>query len=183
MRRLNAVLTAAIMVLLLVHIVAGTLQTAGLLPGCSVVMKILAWGMLALIGVHTLIGVKLTADTLRITKKAGVSYPKENRLFWLRRISGLAIMVFIVCHVLIFMGNSRSGAFRLHVFAGAELATQILLVVSIAVHVLSNLKPLFIGLGIRRFRDILPDVLFILSVLLLAAGIGFALYFIRWNAF
>lgn len=183
MRKVNAVLSAGILVLLLVHMVAGALQTAGFLPGGALAMQVLAWVMLGLVGLHTLIGIKLTADTMRLSKQSGVMYGKENRLFWLRRISGFAIMAFVVCHVLVFMGTSQNGAFRLHVFAGAELVTQILLVVSIAVHVLSNLRPLLIGLGIRRFRDILPDVLFVLSVILLAAGIGFVVYFIRWSMF
>ena len=181
MRKANAILSAGIVVLLLVHMIAGGLQMAGFLPGGQQWLTVMAWVMLAMIAVHIFIGIKLTADTLRLQKKSGVSYPKENRLFWARRISGFALMAFVVCHLLIFMGTTKNGAFRLHLFAGAELTTQIMLVLSLAVHILSNLSPMLIGLGIRSFRTFLPDVLAVLSMLLLVAGMAFVVYFIRWN--
>lgn len=181
MRKWNTIVSAGIIVLLLIHMVAGALQVAGFLAGGQKWLTVVAWAMLALVLVHILIGIKLTADTLRTVRESGVSYPKENRLFWLRRISGFAVMVFVVCHVVIFLGETQNGVFRLHLFAGAELVTQLLLVVSIAVHVLSNISPLLIGLGAKRLQKLLPDLLLILALLLLAAGIGFVLYFIRWN--
>ena len=181
MRKVNAILSAGIVVLLLMHMIAGGLQMAGFLSGGKKWLTLLSWVMLVMIAVHAIIGFKLTIDTLRLQKKTGVSYPKENRLFWARRISGFALMAFVVCHLLIFMGTTQNGAFRLHLFAGAELTTQILLVLSLAVHILSNLSPMLIGLGIRAFRTFLPDVLAVLSVLLLAAGMAFVVYFIRWN--
>ena len=181
MRKTNVVLSAGILVLLLVHMIAGGLQMAGYLSGGKRSLTILSWVMLVMIAVHILIGIILTAETLRLQKKSGVSYPKENRLFWVRRISGFALMAFVVCHLLVFLGTSQNGAFRLHLFAGAELVTQMLLVLSLGVHVLSNLSPLLIGLGIRCFRTFLPDMLAVLSVLLLAAGMAFVVYYIRWN--
>ena len=181
MRKCNAVITAGILLLFLVHLVTGALQTAGFLSGGNIWLKWISWVMLALIGLHTLIGIWLTADTLRLQRKSGASYPQENRLFWARRISGFALMAFLVCHVLIFTGTTENGAFRLHQFAGAELLTQIMLIVSLGVHILSNVSPLLIGLGIRSFRTFLPDVLAVVSVLLLAGGLGFVVYYIRWN--
>ena len=181
MRKVNAILSVGIVVLLLMHMIAGGLQMAGFLSGGKTWLTLLSWVMLVMIAVHAIIGFKLTIDTLRLQKKTGVSYPKENRLFWARRISGFALMAFVVCHLLIFMGTTQNGAFRLHLFAGAELTTQILLVLSLAVHILSNLSPMLIGLGIRAFRTFLPDGLAVLSELLLAAGMAFVVYFIRWN--
>ena len=181
MRKYNAVLSMGILALFLVHAIAGGLQMAGFLPGGSQVMKVLAWVMLGLIAVHIGIGCKLTADTLRAIKKSGASYFKENQLFWLRRISGFAIMIFIVCHLVIFMGNSADGVVRLHLFEGAQLTTQILLVVSIAVHVLTNIRPLMLALGAKRYKTVLLDCLVVLSALLLASGIAFIIYYIRWN--
>ena len=181
MRKWNALLSMGILVLFLVHAIAGALNLAGLSAGGSQFMKVLAWVMTALIAAHTLIGIKLTADTLRASKKSGVSYPKENRLFWLRRLSGFAIMLFIVCHLLIFAGGGEN--FRLHLFAGAELTTQILLVLSIAVHVLTNIKPLMLALGARGMRELLTDVLLVLTVLLLLSGTAFVVYYVRWRVF
>ncbi len=182
MRKWNAVLSMGILALFLIHAVTGTLQMSGLLSGGSQVLKIMAWFMVALIVLHTIIGCKLTADTLIAIKKSGASYFKENQLFWLRRISGFAIMAFIACHLAFFMTNTENGVVRLHVFEGAQLVTQLLLVVSIALHVLSNIRPLMIALGAKKFKNFLLDLLVIFSALLLASGIGFIIYFIRWNA-
>ena len=181
MRKWNALLSMGILALLLVHGIAGGLQLAGLLPGGSLVMKVLAWVMLGLIVLHTCIGVKLTADTLTACKKSGASYFRENRLFWLRRVSGLAIMAFIACHLLIFTGTAQDGIVRLHLFEGMQLITQILLVASIAVHVLSNIKPLMLALGVRGGKELFLDVLIVLSGILLFTGLAFIVYYIRWN--
>ncbi|HBI85093.1 MAG TPA: pilus assembly protein PilX [Ruminococcus sp.] len=182
MRKVNAILSAAILVLFLVHAIAGGFQLAGLMAGGKTWLSVLARFMTALIAAHIGIGVKLTADTLRIAKRSGAHYYKENRLFWLRRISGFAIVVFIAFHLLIFMGKSGE-VFRLHVFAGAELVTQILLVLTVAVHVLANIRPLMLALGVRGWKELFTDILIVLSVILLLAGLSFIAYYIRWNTF
>ena len=115
MRKYNAVLSMGILVLFLVHAIAGGLQMAGFLPGGSQVMKVLAWVMLGLIAVHIVIGCKLTADTLRAIKRSGASYFKENQLFWTRRISGFTILIPLVMHLFIFR-ESNAEAYRLQVF-------------------------------------------------------------------
>lgn len=182
MRRVNAIVSMGILVLFLIHGILGGFQLAGILPGGSAFLEILAWVMTALIGVHTVIGVKLTADTLRACKRAGTSYFKENRMFWLRRFSGMAVMVFLMLHIVIFLG-SRGEVYRLNLFAGMQLISQLLLVLSVAVHVLTNIKPLMLALGAKGYRDFLTDILTVLSVILLLTGLAFIAYYIRWNTF
>ena len=183
MRKFNAMLTSAIMVLFLVHAVAGGFQLAGWLPGGSAVLKIAAWTMTALIAVHTVIGIKLTADTLRAIKSSGASYYKENRLFWLRRISGFAVMLFLITHVLIFVGQGEGSSYRLSLFEGAQLASQLLLVLSLALHIISNVKPAMLSFGIKSYKELGLDLLVVLSVLLLLIGGAFVVYYLRWNVF
>lgn len=180
MRRFNAVLAMGILFLFIVHMVVGGFQLAGVLPGGSSVMKVLAYIMLVLIMLHFVIGTKLTVDSLRLIKKSGASYFKENKLFWVRRISGFAIMFFIVFHVLIFMGKSGS-AYRLHIFEGAELLSQILLVITVAVHIISNVRPMMISFGIKSFKELGLDIVLVMSVLLFLAGAAFVVYYLRWN--
>ncbi len=182
MRKQNAVLSMVILALFLFHAIVGAFQLTGLIPGGMRIMKIAAWVLAVLIAVHFVIGSKLTADTLKAQKKAGTAYLKENRLFWTRRVSGFAIMIFIVFHILIFLG-SNDGAYRLNLFEGAQLISQILLVISAAVHVVTNIKPLMIALGAKSYRVFLTDVLFVLSVLLLFMGFAFVVYYLRWNVF
>ncbi|MBR1529817.1 MAG: pilus assembly protein PilX [Oscillospiraceae bacterium] len=181
MRKFNAILSMSILALFLIHAIAGSFQLAGWMAGGSGIMQAVAWIMLILILIHVGIGCKLTVDTLRIQKKAGVSYPKENKLFWLRRISGFAIMIFILFHVLLFLGKNQDGVYRLSYFGTLQLLSQILLVISIAVHVLTNIRPLMIAVGTKSYAKIMIDILFILSVILILSGIGFVIYYLRWN--
>ena len=180
MRKVNAVISMAVVALLLLHAVAGGFQLMGVFPGGNQVLAVLAWIMTGLIVLHIIIGIKLTADTLIAIRKSGVSYQRENRIFWARRISGFAIMLFAFCHVAIFLGPSGD-VFRLTVFEGVQLATQILLVLSIAVHVLTNIKPLLISFGIKGLRIYVKDVLFVLAILMLFSGIAMVIYYLRWN--
>ena len=177
MRKCNAILTAVILLLFLAHGVLGAFQMMGI---GSTVLKTLAWVSVILVAVHTVIGIKFTADTLRAWKKTGVSYFRENKLFWARRISGFAIMVLLVFHLTAF-GHTVDGAYRLQWFTSFRLATQLLLVASIAVHVIANVKPMLISFGVKRFRQWVGDILFVLSVLLLFMAAAFVVYYLRWN--
>mgnify|MGYP002857521129 CR=1 FL=1 len=180
MRKANAVISMAVMMLLLVHAVAGGFQLMGVFPGGNQELKVLAWIMVGLIFLHFLIGIKLTVDTLIAIRRSGVSYRRENRIFWARRISGFAIMLFTLCHLAVFLGPSGE-VFRLTVFEGVQLTTQIMLVLSLAVHVLTNVRPLLISFGIKGFRIYVKDILFVLAIIMLFCGIAMVIYYLRWN--
>lgn len=180
MRKWNAMISMSILLLFLIHAVIGGLILAGITSGGNQVMRVLAWVMLVLIAVHVVIGIRLTVDSLIACKKAGVSYFKENKLFWTRRISGFAIIVFILFHVIVFMGDSAGGVYRLHYFGSPQMILQILLVVSVAVHVITNVNPLLIALGRKSLKKYAVDILLVISALLLFAGIAFIIYYIRW---
>ena len=178
MRKWNAVLSMGILVLFLLHAVIGGFQLSGILSGGSSILTFLSWVMVCLIAVHALLGIILTVQTLSAQKKAGAVYRKENRLFRVRRISGFAVMLLILTHIVIFLGSSEDGVYRLNPFGTAQLISQMLLVLSIAVHVLTNIRPLMLALGVRGF---LTDILLILSVILCFCGAAFLIYFLRWQ--
>lgn len=179
MRKWNAVITAAILLLFLIHAVMGGFQLMG---AGSTAVKTAAWACMALIIVHTVIGVKLTADTLRVRKRTGIGYFRQNTLFWARRISGLAVMILLAFHLTAFA--DRSGAqYRLQWFDTAKLVTQLLLTASLALHVLSNVRPMLISFGIRSLKERAGEILLILAVLLLFMTAAFVIYYIRWNSF
>ena len=181
MRKWNAVLSAAILVLFAIHGIAGAFQMTGIIPGGQAVLSALAWLLIALLVLHILIGIKLTADTLRAQKKAGVSYFRENKLFWARRISGFAVFLLMFFHLVLFVSGGE-GAMRLKLFDGSALALSLLLVAAVAVHILSNIRPMLIALGIRSFKEFAADILIIISVILLFCGIAFFIYYLRWAA-
>ena len=182
MRKCNAVLSIGILALFLIHAVAGAFQLFGFISGGSAVMEKIAFAMVCLIFIHFVIGIKLTFDTVTAIKKSGASYFKENKLFWIRRISGFAVMLFVIFHIMIFLGTNN-GAYRLNLFEGIQLASQLLLVLSAAVHVITNIKPLMIAVGAKSYRVFLTDIILVLSILLVLTGIAFVIYYLRWNIF
>ncbi len=178
MRKINAVITPVILILFILHGVSGAFNLTGF--GNSLT-RIIAWPMAGLIGVHMVFGIILTAQTLQAQNKAGVSYPKENRLFWARRISGFLIMILIGFHVYAFTGVSADH-FRLTEFTPVLLGCQILLVISIAVHVISNVKPMLIALGVPKLKPRAGDIIFWVTILLCVMAAAFIFYYFRWGA-
>jgi len=181
MRKANAIVTVLILILFLIHLIWGSMELAGIVKGGSTLFTALSHTLLLLVAIHLCIGIRLTADTLRACRISGVSYLKQNRLFWIRRISGFAFMLFLICHLLIFRGSNDGGVYRLKLFDGAALLTQLLMAASLLVHLLCNIAPLRIALGIgdrHRFRT---DVLLVFAALLLLGAVSFVIYFIRWS--
>lgn len=180
MRKFNAVLSVTLLTVFLVHIISGIFNLCGFISGGSIFLTALTHTMELLAAIHLVIGVKLTANSVIAVKKSGVSYFKENKIFWIRRISGAAVIFFIVCHVIIFTEKNDT-AFRLNYFGAVQLVSQILMVLSVAVHVLTNIKPLMLSLGISRYKSFITDILAVLSVILLLSGVGFTVYYFRWT--
>lgn len=183
MRKINTAVTIIIMILFLVHAIAGIFQLTDISPGGAAWLSIVSWALVVAIAAHIVMATVLTVQTLKGAKKAGKFYAKENRLFLTRRVSGFAVLIFIVCHVVIFMGKSGGGVFRLHNFGAAELTLAILLVITLALHVITNINPLFISFGIRGGKLYVRDVFYILAIILLLAAIAFLIYYLRWNVY
>jgi len=178
-RRLNAVLTAVILVLFIAHAVMGSFLLIG---AADTALKAVAWICLALVLCHTVISTKLTIDTLRICRRTGAPYFRQNAAFWAKRISGFAVMILLAFHMFAISGSSN-GLYRLKVFDSFKLASQLLLVAAIAVHVLSNVRPLLTSFGIKGLRARRIDIILVLAVIMLLSALAFIIYYLRWSAF
>lgn len=179
MRKLNMVLVIGIIAAFLTHAIMGGLRLAGAdtrSPSAA------AWVCFGLIAAHVVVTTILTGRTLAVWKRTGAGYFRENALFWARRISGFVVLIPLVMH-LVFFSTSNEGAFRLQVFTAGRLISQILLVVAIALHLLTNVAPLLITLGVREKRAFAADLLLILSVMLLLFAAAFVIYYLRWTAY
>lgn len=179
MRKFNTILTVLIIILFLDHAVFGSLQLFG--ANNAMVMKRLARACSALIIVHAVIGVKLTFDAVRVWRRTGAPYFRENSLFWARRLSGVVIMVLIFFHMFAF-GKTTGGVYQLKPYTTEKMILQLLLVLSVALHVLTNVRPLLIALGAGSLRRYLPDILVVLAVVLLVSAAAFIVYYFRWQA-
>ena len=83
---------------------------------------------------------------------------------------------------LVFFRSANADVYRLQVFTAGRMISQILLVLAIALHVLTNIRPALIGLGVKDTKAFAVDLLLVLSVLLLMFAAAFAVYYVRWAA-
>ncbi len=180
MRKLNSIIAMMIMVMFLAHMIQGGMVLTGMVKGGHPVSRIFTHVMVLFVLVHMLLSGYLTVKTVQACKRSGVSYFRQNRLFWVRRISGFALMLFMVVHVFLFTAEITNGMFLLRYFDRFQLACSILLVLSLLVHLTCNITPLRIALGLRDKGNIRTDIILVLSILLLLAGIAFVVYYIRW---
>ena len=179
MRRLNLVLIAGMLCGFLAHAIMGALQLAG---ADADTLKNVGWVTIGLVCAHIAVTMILMAQTLYARYRSGVGYFKGNGMFWARRISGFAIIIPLIMHLVIF-DASGSGAYRLQVFTAGRMISQVLLVAAIALHVFINLRPALISVGVSGHKAIRTDLLVILSVLLLLFAIAFLVYYLRWMAY
>jgi len=179
MRKVNAILGPALIVLLLIHAISGVLQLYGFLPGGNTIRSVLSWLLAGCTAFHAVIGIVLTVQTLRACKRSGRAYFRGNERFWIARLSGFAMLFLILYHILIFT-EPAGEVFRLQAFGWVQTAAHILLVLALGVHLITNIRPLFMGLGIEN-RTFLRDILIVLSVVLLVCAAAFIYYYLRWN--
>jgi succinate dehydrogenase/fumarate reductase cytochrome b subunit len=181
-RKGNAVVSVGIIGLFLIHGIAGGFQMMGLMPGGQAAMEALAWVMVVLVVVHMVIGLWLTVLTIQISRRAKASYLKENIVFWTRRVSGFAVMLLLFWHFALFV-QTKEGVFRLADFGTPQMIGQLLFVLALAVHLLCNIRPLAVALGLYGGKGYGRDVLLIFSVVLAFLALAFVVYNLRWNVF
>lgn len=176
LRKLNVFLVVGILVMLIAHAVTGSLRLAG---ADTANAYFFADATLLLVTLHVIVTSILTVQTLKARKLSGAGYFKDNGIFWVRRISGFVVLIPLVMHFTIF-APSHADAIRLEVFTTGRLISQILLVAAIALHVLTNIRPLMISLGAKKTKAFVIDALVVISVMMLLFAIAFVIYYVRW---
>lgn len=177
MRKINTILSVLLLVIFMLHGLMGSFMLLGIGSSAG---KILAWIGVAVLAVHTVIGVILTIKTLKISKNAGSSYLKQNAVFWARRASGLAILILMFFHIGSF-GRVQDGMYILFPFTTVKFITQLLLVAALFIHLFINIRPLLVSLGIISYKERRGDIYLILSVLLLFSAGAVIIYYIGWH--
>ncbi len=174
MRKLNLALVCLMIVLFLLHAVFGAMQLTFLGTNS---LKVCAWICFGLMIVHACLSVFLTADALRNKTR----YPKETKVFWARRISGIAVLILVVWHVFA-LSCYREGIYTLKYFGVGKLIGHLLLVLALAFHLLSNLRSLLIGFGAEKLYDEhLTDMIIIGAVVMSVFAAAFVVYYLAWQ--
>ena len=168
MRKINTILSVLLLVIFMLHGLMGSFMLLGIGSSAG---KILAWVGVAVLAAHTVIGVILTINTLKIS---------QNAVFWARRASGLAILILMFFHIGLF-GGVQDGIYILFPFTTVKLITQLLLVAALFIHLFINIRPLLVSLGIISYKERRGDIYLILSVLLLFSAGAVIIYYIGWH--
>ena len=167
MRKINAILALLAALLFFDHAVFGGLLSLG---AEIEVKKPIALVLTAVAAVHGIISLIVTFKKGKTTARPGASYWKENLTYWSRRISGIVILL-----VLLFHGHAMvigsDGIRKIDKMQPAGGVINMLLPVSVCIHLLTNVRPMLIALGIR----ITKTKLIVIRILIIAVCC-FALY-------
>lgn len=180
LRRANAIITISLLFLILVHIMMGVFQMTGITLVLPLWKKVLSYTMVALVLAHGVIGAILTHSSLKLAKKQENKYVKQNCKFWIMRISGFLMVIFIAYHIWLF-SNGTSELLRLKFFGEIQLAVSLLLVLAIFVHIGIGIRSLFISIGLERLRKFIKDSKWIFFIVLSIGAVAFVIYYLRWN--
>ena len=96
MRKLNTVLSVLLIIIFGIHGVMGGFMLIGTGKSAG---KVLAWIGVSILAVHAAIGVYLTVKSLKTAINTDKKYLRENKVFWARRASGLAILILLFFHI------------------------------------------------------------------------------------
>lgn len=168
MRKANLIITHLIIILFAVHAV---LDSLALLEICFIILKPLARVLFTLVAVHAVLGFILMGQTIAGETHSHTFYPVQNRDFQIRRISGILLMILIIIHMTGYL-TAPVNEFGAPVLSLFSLISNILMVPVLAVHLITNLKPLFLGSGFKN-RTAARIYAILMSVILLAAAAGF----------
>ena len=174
MRKINTILVLIILLLLTDHAIFGSLHSLG--TGASV-LRPMAHTMFGLVFIHALISLAVTVKAEKAGIVTGTRYNKENREFWNRRVTGVLILILGMTHAFLMMRNEMGVpriAFAPRIF---EFTTP-LLICMIYLHILTNIRPLLISLGIKNIDKKEKIIKVILTVIM-----AFAMFSILYVVF
>ena len=177
MRKWNNLLARIILVLFLLHALMGSLM---LLGQSSISLKPLSWLLFAAVAVHGVLGVLATVQAVKSGRQSGKWYLRHNAAYWTKRFSGLAILILLCFHISAYT-TTDGGAFFLREFTFGRMAAQLLLILSIFIHLAVSVKSMLLARGVMKFRERTVDWMMVLSLLMLFFAAAVVIYFIQWQ--
>ncbi len=174
MRKINALLAAVLTVLVLLHSVMGSFMVLAIGHNGG---KLVALAAAVILALHAVCGAILTRRSLRRLTPA---FFRANSLYWLRRLTGIAVIVLLWFHVGLF-GTMTGSQYILYEFTLPRLAVQIAFILAFLTHIALNLRPLFITLGWTSFAAHCRDGYVLLAVVGLFTLGAMGYYYIGWQ--
>lgn len=177
MRKWNRIIVEIMLVLFLLHGLIGSFLILGI---SSISLKPLAHILLGLVLIHAVIGMVLTKDAVKSGKQTGHWYVGANAGFWIKRISGVAILVLLCFHVGAYT-TVVDGKLFLTEFTWIKMVAQLLLIFAILIHLIVSIKPMLIRKGVIHHKERKVDYLLVISIFYLIFVIAVISYYIQWN--
>lgn len=177
MRKWNNLLARVIILLFLFHALMGSLMLLGI---STISWKPLSWLLLSVVSVHGIFGIISTIPAIKTARKTGKWFFKENAAFWTKRISGIAIMLLLSLHITAYT-TSVNGKFFLQEFTMGRLAAQILLILSIFIHLMVSIRSMLIAKGTIKFKERTVDWMLVLSIMMIFFTIAVVAYYVQWQ--
>lgn len=177
MRKWNHILARIILALFLLHALMGSLMLLGF---STISFTPLSWLLFGTVILHGILGIISTFQSIKSGIQSRVWYIKENTAFFIKRISGLLIMILLIFHIQAYT-VSVNGQFFLREFTLCKMILQILLILAIFLHLAVSIKSMLIARGTINFKEKTMDWMLILSVMLIFFTIAIIAYYIQWQ--
>lgn len=177
MRKWNNILARVILILFLLHALMGSLMLLGI---SNLSIRPFSWLLLTAVAAHGILGILSTIRAIKSGKQSGKWYLQKNAAYWTKRFSGLAILILLGFHITAYTTTIGSH-FYLKEFTFGRMTAQILLILSIFVHLAVSVKSMLIAKGVRKFKERTIDWMMILSLMMLFFAVAVIFYFIQWR--
>ena len=177
MRKWNGRLAKLIIVLLLLHAMIGSFALMGL---STVHIAPLAYLLAVAVMLHAALGGAATVSALKSGARGSRLHLRENSTFWIKRVTGVAILLMAFYHFSVYTGV-EDGEFVLKEFTAFRMATQIVFVLVIFIHIFVSVKGMLVAGGVVKFRERMWDWILVLSIFMLFFCIAIVAYFITWK--
>ena len=174
MRKFNAILVLIIILLLIDHLVFGSLYMLGVNVKVFIPIALL---LIALVLIHAVVSMIITVRAEKVGIKTHARYNKENKEFWLRRSSGMAILFFALAHFYSMIKNEK-GIPNIARMPRIFNLTLPLLIFSVLLHLIANVRPMLIALGVRgidKKEKIIKIIILLIMLFGLYANVTFVL--------
>ena len=177
MRKWNNILARVIIILFLLHALMGSLMLLGI---SNISFKPLSWLLFAAVAVHAILGILATVQAVKGGRKSGKWYLRQNAAYWTKRFSGFTILLLLCFHISAYT-TTVGGAFFLKEFTVGRMIAQLLLIISIFIHLAVSVKSMLIAKGVTKFKERTIDWMMVLSLLMLFFATAVIIYFIQWQ--
>ena len=176
MKKFNSVISLLLIIAVLAHGVLASLLMMGWVGNT---MPIPAFISLGLLLIHIVLSCILSTKTIKDAVKSGDKYEIQNKMFIIRRVSGVLMMVFVIAHLVFYFGPQVEN-FKDTAMSVPQLVLLILLLISLIVHIVTNIRPLMVSLGVTSPTGVRVVLGLLIACALIAMAMAGVAFFLKW---